>query len=387
MPVINPPPTAPSYPADAMTTAQVAGIAAASPAISATNAAASRQTLAALAHQEPVDHTLSYVKTTAPTGTAATVGEKCLDTVAKKLYTCVSGPAWDAGTALTDGERCAHVLTGADTSGDSGTHTANQKIYTLAGTVLESVDGNMFMCFFALDTKTWWFFTNIPTNSFSKDFLSNGGSIGNASAPFSGIYGSSISALAWIGAPAFYVGSWGAVGSWYVEKTTTRIVFKCWNGSAYDEKFSIGTDGAVYYKTAGAMASAQTKVASANVRNADATEKTSPSATYAIAHTKTITNGLLGQAKYLFDIKTSDTAEAAYGRIYKDGVAWGSEFSVSGPGSDSYTTQSEDLTADLPAGTVLTLRVHTAGTATVSVRNFDIAYDDAPVVAVAAVNS
>jgi hypothetical protein len=172
-----------------------------------------------------------------------------------------------------------------------------------------------------------------------------------------------------------------------IEKSTTGIKISERKTGTFGKIFSVDNVGGLDAIAAGAYAATVSKVASANVRNADPTEATSTSATYAIARTKAITNGLLGQARYLFDLKTSDTAEAVYGMIYKDGAAWGSEFTVSGPGSDAYATQSEDLTADLAAGTVLTLRVHSAGTATVSVKNFDIAYDDAPVVAVAAVNS
>src|SRR3990172_12408333 len=77
-----------------------------------------------------INHSVDYVKTTAgaPTGTPAS-GEKCLNTNEAKLYTESTG-AWDAGVAVSANQKFIHKDTGSDTSGNSGTYTASEKIYT-----------------------------------------------------------------------------------------------------------------------------------------------------------------------------------------------------------------------------------------------------------------
>lgn len=79
--------------------------------------------------QESVTHGVDYVKTTtgAPSGTPGS-GEKCLNTNDAYLYTESTG-SWDAGVACTDQHRYIFKDTGTDSTGDSGTYTADNKIY------------------------------------------------------------------------------------------------------------------------------------------------------------------------------------------------------------------------------------------------------------------
>lgn len=94
------------------------------------NCSTAVQYIRSFVEQDPIGDTIDYIKTSAPTGNLAAVGEKCLDTVARLLYTCedVEGtPTWDAGVALEIG--VAFIGTGTDISGDSGTHTPNNVLY------------------------------------------------------------------------------------------------------------------------------------------------------------------------------------------------------------------------------------------------------------------
>ena len=61
------------------------------------------------------------------------------------------------------------------------------------------------------------------------------------------------------------------------------------------------------------------KVASANTRNSHNAEATSTSATYAKVKTIRLTHGLVGQARFLFDLKTGSAPTTVYGRIYRNG--------------------------------------------------------------------
>lgn len=128
------------------------------------------------------------------------------------------------------------------------------------------------------------------------------------------------------------------------------------------------------------------KAASANVRNSHDAEATSTSASYVKVKTITLSNGLVGQQRFLFDLKTSDagTPETAYGRIYRNGVALGSEQTdVTG----GYVTKSEDITQTWNPGDTCELWVKIGNGDTVSVQNFRIAYDDSANIAVASANS
>lgn len=100
--------------------------------------------------QDSVDHTVDYVKTTAgaPSGTGAS-GEKCLNTNEAKLYTYTA--SWDAGVAVSTDERFVHKDTGVDTTGNSGTHTASNKIYDYNGSTFDETVASEGMAFWAED--------------------------------------------------------------------------------------------------------------------------------------------------------------------------------------------------------------------------------------------
>lgn len=128
------------------------------------------------------------------------------------------------------------------------------------------------------------------------------------------------------------------------------------------------------------------KASSENLRNSHDAEATTTELAYTKLKTITLTHGLLGTIRTKFDIKTSDAVgpTTAYGRIYRNGVALGTEQTdVTG----DYVTKSEDITQDFAPGDTIELWVHIDGTETVSVQNFRLCYDDAPSVAVASVNS
>jgi len=126
------------------------------------------------------------------------------------------------------------------------------------------------------------------------------------------------------------------------------------------------------------------KAASATVRNSHDAEATTISATYVKKKTITLTNGLVGAQRFLFDLKTGTSPTAAYGKIYRNGVALGTEQSDTTGG---YVTKSEDITQTWNPGDTCELWAHGDGALTAYVQNFRIAYDDAPTVAVASANS
>lgn len=130
------------------------------------------------------------------------------------------------------------------------------------------------------------------------------------------------------------------------------------------------------------------KAASANARNSHNAEIAGivgDGAAYVKQKTITLTNGLIGAARFLFDLKSDDNVSTVKGRIYRNGVALGTEQTTT---SSTYSTKSEDLTQTWAAGDTAELWVvGGAASATASVRNFQIAYDDSASVAVASANS
>ena len=80
--------------------------------------------------QNSVNSPVQYYKETAPTGAGASEGELCV-CADGKLYEFTGG-AW-VGTSFSVGDRFWHYETGTDDSGDSGTHTASNKLYEWDG--------------------------------------------------------------------------------------------------------------------------------------------------------------------------------------------------------------------------------------------------------------
>lgn len=127
-----------------LTTDENDGIGAAPNAITAANPAADKLYVdtqigaisSGISWKDAVDDNINYVKAGAPVGTAATNGEKMLDTTNNNLHTFTGGN-WDGGTAVSSGDRFIFKDTGTDTSGDSGTHTKDDKIREFNGSTYD----------------------------------------------------------------------------------------------------------------------------------------------------------------------------------------------------------------------------------------------------------
>ena len=98
------------------------------------------------------------------------------------------------------------------------------------------------------------------------------------------------------------------------------------------------------------------------------TERTTTSASY--VKLKEITVPTNGTLTIDFDLRTGNPAAAAYGRIYIDGVAVGTERSTTGV---SYTTYSESIT--VVSGEAIQLYAHTTGANTCYIQSFIFYWD------------
>lgn len=131
------------------------------------------------------------------------------------------------------------------------------------------------------------------------------------------------------------------------------------------------------------------KIASVNVRNKiDTPLTTFALASYIIKKRINLPNGLLGQWRVLFDMKSDDNVTTIYGRVYRRPVSTGIAVTLGAEQktiSSSYVTFSEDITQDCQPGDAIELWCKTGGIATMSIRNFRLAYDDSPTVAVASI--
>jgi hypothetical protein len=130
------------------------------------------------------------------------------------------------------------------------------------------------------------------------------------------------------------------------------------------------------------------KAASANIRNSHDAEASCALGGYTKVKTIVITNGLVGQVRVLFDLKIAVTtgSPTAYGRVYKNGVALGTEQTNA---TTDYVTKSEDITQTWNPGDLCQLYLHYggAGTGTAWCQNFRLAYDDSPTVTVSSSNT
>lgn len=127
------------------------------------------------------------------------------------------------------------------------------------------------------------------------------------------------------------------------------------------------------------------KAASANVRNSHDAEITTTSTSLVKLKTITLTKGLIGTARFLFDIKaTNEGFVEGKARIYRNGVAIGGLTTYH---ATTYVTISEDLTQTWNAGDTCELWGTTLANGVLYLKNFRIAYDDSPTVAVPSTNS
>jgi hypothetical protein len=92
---------------------------------------------------------------------------------------------------------------------------------------------------------------------------------------------------------------------------------------------------------------------SETLRHSNDTERTSGATSY--EKIKAIFNGVKGCWRVKFDLRTTNAASAAYGRIYRNGSPYGTEQTTT---STTYVTFSEDLIFTI--GDSIELYIHTA---------------------------
>jgi hypothetical protein len=111
--------------------------------------------------------------------------------------------------------------------------------------------------------------------------------------------------------------------------------------------------------------------ASDSLKNSDDAEKSSTLAAYTKKKEVKVNEAYNGVMRIKFDLKSS--SPVVYGRIYKNGVAIGTEQSTS---SSSYVTFTEDLALTLVPDDLLQIYVKHDGSGTVYVSNFRFYYDN-----------
>jgi len=118
------------------------------------------------------------------------------------------------------------------------------------------------------------------------------------------------------------------------------------------------------------------KAASANLRHSHDAEDTSSSITFSKRKTYTFAYGISGTLRVSFDIKNIGSLATVHGRIYKNGVAIGTDQTTT---DGNYTTKTEDINFGvLSAGDTIELYARNEDSVeTVFVRNFRISYDNA----------
>ncbi len=125
---------------------------------------------------------------------------------------------------------------------------------------------------------------------------------------------------------------------------------------------------------------ASKKVASHNVRNAHDDEISTHRGTYTKLKTITFSRGLLGQARFAWQMRIDSTG-MGYSKLYKNGSPIsGTE---DGSGSTSYSLKCVDLTLDFAPGDTIELWAYTTDSP-VYVKEFRVCYDN--IVAVESVN-
>ena len=82
-----------------------------------------------------ITHDIQYHKAGIPTGTGASTGEKCLDTTNFDIYTFST--TWGSPSALSTEDKTVFRTSGVDTSGNSGTYTADNYVREYTGTSIQ----------------------------------------------------------------------------------------------------------------------------------------------------------------------------------------------------------------------------------------------------------
>jgi len=152
----------------------------------------------------------------------------------------------------------------------------------------------------------------------------------------------------------------------------------------------IFTTGALMHSGGDSFSYMIEKQAAATLRHSHDAEANTTNSTWTLAKTITFNHGLKGEARFVFELKFVDNAgdgATAYGRIYRNGVALGTEQSTT---DTVYASKSEDITYNWLADDECQLWIKTDdGTEfdAAWVQNFTIRYDNNQTVAVKSTNS
>ncbi len=114
-------------------------------------------------------------------------------------------------------------------------------------------------------------------------------------------------------------------------------------------------------------------IPSANVRNSHTAVASTTNTAYVKLKTITLNAPLVGSIRIYFEIKSSSDGVAAYGQIYRNGVAIGTERSNT---SITYTGFDEDLTISWGQNDTIELWAHGTAGYGASVQNFRLKYDN-----------
>lgn len=112
--------------------------------------------------------------------------------------------------------------------------------------------------------------------------------------------------------------------------------------------------------------------ASDTLQNSHDAEAGGNYAAYTKVKTITINTSAFGSIRTSFDLRDSTAGKTSYAKIYKNGVAYGTEQS----NTEVYATKTEDFTDDFVAGDTLELWIHRVwDVSNTYVRNFRLSYD------------
>lgn len=126
------------------------------------------------------------------------------------------------------------------------------------------------------------------------------------------------------------------------------------------------------------------KIASDNLRNSHDAEASTASGTYVLLKTITLNQKLYGTVRIKFDLKCYLGPGTAYGKIYHNGVALGTEQSSI---SSSYATKSEDITHDFGKNDTIELWGKLQYMTTTYIQNFRLYYDNEDITTISTSNS
>ena len=110
---------------------------------------------------------------------------------------------------------------------------------------------------------------------------------------------------------------------------------------------------------------------SENLRNSNDGEQSTNSVSY-VKKKEMLLNAPLANCRIKFQLKTSNAAHTAYGRIYKNGVALGTEQSTT---TTDYATSSEDFSG-FASGDLIQIFIHSSSTSGICYTDFMRLYYD-----------